>query len=169
MVLSGFNPLTLSINYINVPDIREILELEMRTVLLLASFYESTVIDIIRNCQVIQIYSTIVRSSDLKIANPNNNLLTTMIIDDPTTNYCRSVEDICIPMITRFDRLMFNFCDMEGNIMRLSGEFEPQLMIEDVYDQVPSSIPPINQFSMIEVFGNTTKKEVKLDNPLLFD
>ena len=169
MVLSGFNPLTLSINFINVPDIREILELEMRTVLLLASFYESTVIDIIRNCQVIQIYSTIVRSSDLKIANPNNNLLTTMIIDDPTTNYCRSVEDICIPMITRFDRLMFNFCDMEGNIMRLSGEFEPQLMIEDVYDQVPSSIPPINQFSMIEVFGNTTKKEVKLDNPLLFD
>ena len=64
---------------------------------------------------------------------------------------------------------MFNFCDMEGNIMRLSGEFEPQLMIEDVYDQVPSSIPPINQFSMIEVFGNTTKKEVKLDNPILFD
>ena len=31
----------------------------------------------------------------------------TMIINDPTTNYCRSVEDICIPMITRFDRLMF--------------------------------------------------------------
>ena len=169
MVLSGFNPLTLSINFINVPDIREILELEMRTVLLPASFYESTVIDIIRNCQVIQIYSTIVRSSDLKIANPNNNLLTTMIIDDPTTNYCRSVEDICIPMITRFDRLMFNFCDMEGNIMRLNGEFEPQLMIEDVYDQVPSSIPPIKQFSMIEVFGNTTKKEVKLDNPILFN
>ena len=53
--------------------------------------------------------------------------------------------------------------------MRLNGEFEPQLMIEDVYDQVPSSILPMNQFSMIEVFGNTTKKEVKLDNPLSFD
>ena len=38
-----------------------------------------------------------------------------------------------------------------------------------MYDQVPSSIPPMNQFSMIEVFGNTTKKEVKLDNPLSFD
>ena len=27
----------------------------------------------------------------------------------------------------------------------------------------------MNQFSMIDVFGNTTKKDVKLDNPLSFD
>ena len=67
------------------------------------------------------------------------------------------------------DRLMFLFRDMEGNIMQLNGEFELQLTIEDVYDQVPSSIPPMYQFSMIEVFGKTTKKEVKLDNPLSFD
>ena len=53
--------------------------------------------------------------------------------------------------------------------MRLNGEFELQLTIEDVYDQVPSSIPPMNRFSMIEVFGNTMKKEVKLDNLLSFD
>ena len=114
-------------------------------------------------------YSSLVRSSNLKIANRSNNLFTTIIIDDPTTNYCRSVEDICIPMITRFDRLMFMFCDLEGNIMRLNSEFELQLTIMYMYDQVPSSIPPMNQFSMIEVFGNTTKKEVKLDNPLSFD
>ena len=133
------------------------------------SFYVLNVIDFIRNRQVIQVYSSLVRSSDLKIVNQNNNLLNTMIINDPTTNYCRSVEDICIPMITRFDRLMFLFRDMEGNIMPLNGEFELQLTIEDVYDEVPSSIPPMNQFSMIEVFGNTTKKEVKLDNPLSFD
>ena len=125
-----------------------------------AFFYGSNVIDITRNRQVIQVYSTLVRSSYLKIANRSNNLLTTIIIDDPTTNYCRSVEDICIPMITRFDRLMFLFCDMEGNIMRLNGEFELQLTIEGVYNQVPSSILPMNQFSMIEVFGNTTKKDV---------
>ena len=92
-----------------------------------------------------------------------------MIINDPTTNYCRSVEDICIPMITRFDRLVFLFRDMEDNIMQLNGLFELQLTIEDVYDQVPSSILPMNQFSMIEVFGNTRKKDVKLDNPLSFD
>ena len=61
--------------------------------------YGSNVIEIVGNCQVIQVYSTIVRSSDLKNANQNNNLLTTIIIDDSTTNSCRSVVDICIPMI----------------------------------------------------------------------
>ena len=72
------------------------------------------------------------RSSDLKMpmANQNNNLLTTMTIDDPTTNYCRSVKDICIPMITRFDRLMFVFKDLTGNIIHLNGEFKLQLTIE---------------------------------------
>ena len=54
-------------------------------------------------------------------------------------------------------------------MIRLNGEFELQLTIEDVYDEVPSSISPMNKFSMIEVFGNTTKKEVKLDNPLSFN
>ena len=116
---------------------------------------------------MIQVYSSLVRSSDLKTSNQDNNLLTTMIIDDPTTNYYRLVEDICIPMISRFDRLKFLFRDTEGNILRLNGEFEPQLTIEDMYDQIPSSIPPMNQFIMIEVLGNTTK-EAKLYNPLSF-
>ena len=118
---------------------------------------------------MIRVYSSLVRSSDLKIANQNNNLLTTIIIDDPEAKYLRTVEDICIPIITRLDRLMFVFRDLEGNIIHLNGEFELQLTIEDVYDQVPSSILPMSQFSRIEVFGNTTKKEVKLDNPLSFD
>ena len=158
-----------SIHFTNAPDIRKILGLEGRMVILPASFYGSNVIDITRNRQVIQVYSSLVRSSDLKIANQNNNLLTTMIIDDPTANYCRSVEDICIPMITRFDRSMiFLFRDMEGNIMRLNVEFELQLTIEDVCDQMPSSIPLMNQFSMIKVLGSS-KKEMKLDNPLSFD
>ena len=158
-----------TIDFTNAPDIREILGLEGRTIILPASFYGSNVIDITRNRQVIQVYSSLVRSSDLKIANQNNNLLTTMIIDDPTTDYVHTVEDICIPMITHFDRLMFLFRDMEGDIMCLNGEFELQLTIEDVCDEVPSSIPPMNQFSMIEVFGNNSKKEVKLDNPLSFN
>ena len=58
---------------------------------------------------------------------------------------------------------------MEGNIMRLNGEFELHLTIEDVIDHVPSSILPMNQLSVIEVFGNNSKKEMKLDNPLSFD
>ena len=89
-----------------------------------------------------------------------------MIIEYSTSNYCRLVEGICIPMITRFDRLKFVFKVLEGNIVRLNGEFELQLTIEDVYDQIPSSIAPMNQFSMIEVFCNTTKKEVKVYNSL---
>ena len=122
------------IHFTNATDIREIFGLEGRIVILPDSFYGSNVIDITRNRQVIQVYSSLVRLSDLKIANQNNNLFTTMIIDYPTTYYYRSVEDICIPMITRFDRLMFVFRDMEGNILRLNGEFELQLTIEDVYD-----------------------------------
>ena len=138
-------------------------------IILPASFYGSNVIDIIRNRQVIQVYSSLVRSSDMKIANQNNNLLTTMIIDDPKDDYIRTVVDICIPMIYRFDRLMFVFKDMDDNIIHLNGEFELQLTIEDVCDQLHSSVPSTNQFSMIEVFGNNSKKEVKLDNPLSFN
>ena len=101
-----------TIDYTNAPDIREILGLEGRTVILPASFYESNVIDITRNRQVILVYSSLDPSADLKIANHSNNLLTTLIIDDPTTNYCRLMEDICLPMITRFDRLIFVFKDL---------------------------------------------------------
>ena len=158
-----------SIHFTNAPDIREILGLGRQTIVLPASFYGLNVIDITRNRQVIQVYSSLVRSSDLKIANQNNNLLTSIIIDDPEDDYIHTVADICIPMISRFDRLMIVFRDMDGNIIDLNGEFKLQLTIEDVYDQMPSSIPPMNQFNMIEVFGNTMKKEVKLDNPLSFD
>ena len=96
---------THTIDFTNAPDNREILGLKGRTVILPASFYGSNVIDITRNRQVIQVYSSLVYSSDLKIANQNNNLLTTMIIDDPKVNYLHTVEDICIPMITRFDAI----------------------------------------------------------------
>ena len=55
------------------------------------TIYGSNVIDITRNRQVIQVYSSLVRSSDLKIANQNNNLLTTMIIDDPEADYINHI------------------------------------------------------------------------------
>ena len=86
-----------------------------------------------------------------------------IIIDDPTTNDCRSVEDICKPMITRFDLLVFLFRDIEDNIMQLNGLFELQLTIEDRVEGDGEGVPIImsaNQFSMIEVFGNTKKKDV---------
>ena len=122
-----------SIDFTNTPDVREIIGLEDRIIILPASFYGSNVIDITRNRQVIQVYSSLVRSSDMKIANQNNNnLLTTMIIDDPKDDYILTVEDICILMIYRFDRLMFVFKDMDDNIIHLNGEFELRLTIEDM-------------------------------------
>ena len=140
-------------------------------IILFASFYESNVINTTCNQQVIQVYSLLVQSSDLKIANQNN-LLTTMIIDDTTTTYYRSVEDICIPTINRFDRLMCVFNDLEGNIMRLNDEFEPHLTIEDRVEGEGEGVPILmsaSQLSMIEVLGNITKKEMRLGNPLSFD
>ena len=103
-----------SIDFTNAPDVREIFGLGNHMLVLPASYYGSNVIDITRNRQVIQVYSSIVRSSDLKIANQNNNLLTTMIIDDPESEYVNN-----IPMISRFDRLIFLFRDMDGNIIHL--------------------------------------------------
>ena len=58
-----------SIHFTNATNIREILGLEGRTVILPASFYSTNVIDITRNRQVIKVYSSLVRSSDLMIAN----------------------------------------------------------------------------------------------------
>ena len=69
-----------TIDFTNARDIREIHGLIGRTVILPTSFFGSNVVDISRNRQVIQVYSLLVRSSDLKNANQNNNLLTTMII-----------------------------------------------------------------------------------------
>ena len=102
-----------------------------------------------------KVYSSLIRSYILKIANQNNNLPITMIIDDPTTNYCRSVEDICIAMITRFNRLMFVFKDLDGNIMQLNNEFKLESTIEDRVENEGEGNPnlmSVNQFSMIEVF-----------------
>ena len=159
-----------SISFSNATHIREILGIDWRTAILPASFCGSNVIDITWHRQVIRVYSWLVRSSNLKIVNQDNNLLTTIIIDDPTTNDCRSVEDICMPMITRFDRLMFLFRDMEGNIMRLSGaknsswpmrtELKVKVKVLGFHFNEP--------FSMIELFGSE-KKEVKLGNPFSFD
>ena len=77
-----------------------------------------------------------------------------MIIDDSEINDINTVIEICIPMIHRFDRLMFVLKDMDGNIIDLNGEFKLQLTIEDVCGQLHTPVPSTNQFSMIKVFGN---------------
>ena len=86
-----------------------------------------------------------------------------MIMDDSEINDINTVKEIYIPMIHRFDRLMFVIKEMNGNIMRLNGEFELQLTIEDVCDQLHTLVPSTNHFIMIEVFGNNSKNKARLE------
>ena len=67
----------------------------------------------------------------------------------------KTVEDISIPMIHRFDLLILVFKDLESNIKHLNDEFKLQLTIEDRVEGVSvSTLMSTNQFSMIEVFGH---------------
>ena len=149
------------------PEIREILGLSREVYDGL--HFGTSIIDITRNRQVVQVYSSIVRTSDLKIANQNNNLLTTMMFDDPQSNYLRKIEDVCIPICNRFDKLYFSFKDLDGNLMKLQGQFELQLTVDDVTEksQSESHLEKLSQFTLTQVC-NTPKTVVKLENPLSF-
>ena len=123
-----------SVDFSQAPDIIDILGLTETTYNPGANT-GANIIDITRNRQVIQVYSSIVRTSDLKIANQNNNLITTIIINDPQLRYLNTVEQVNIPIINRFDRIYFSFKDLDGNLMNLNADFELQLTIDDVMHQ----------------------------------
>ena len=53
----------------------------------------TNIIDITRNRQVIRVHFSLVQTFDLKIVNQNNNLITTMITDDPQARCLNTVED----------------------------------------------------------------------------
>lgn len=183
-----------TIDLSNAPDIREILGIT-ETSLTSGQTIGKNIIDITRNRQVIQVFCSIVRTSDLKIADQNNNLLTTMMIDDPQSNYFRKIEDVCIPICNQFDRLYFSFKDLDGNLVNLTGVFELQLTIDDEVaygnsatsldvatygnagtkgslaesnkSESKDSVSSFSQFSLSQVC-NTPKTVVKLENPLSF-
>lgn len=157
-----------SVDFSQAPDIIDIMGLT-ETTYNAGSNTGSNIIDITRNRQVIQVYSSIVRTSDLKIANQNNNLLTTMIINDPQVRFLNTVEQVNIPIINRFDRIYFSFKDLDGNYMQLNGDFELQLTIDDVLDnnQSENEYESYSQFSLSQVCSRS-KTEVKLDYPLSF-
>ena len=85
-------------------------------------------IDITRNQQLIQVFSSIVKTSDLKISNQNNNPLTTMMNDDLEIEQLNKVEDVNIPIM---NQLVFSFKDQNGNWMCIDGYFEFQLTIDN--------------------------------------
>ena len=89
-----------------------------------------------RNRQVIQVCSSLVQSSDLKTANQNNNLLTTMIADDPTNNYRRSIDgghlhpnddpirmnDVCVQGFEWFEHRIFRQINANNNDLARSAK-----------------------------------------------
>lgn len=70
-----------SIDFSITPDICDRIDIKQQTYSE-GEYYGDDVIDITRNQQLIQVFSSIVKTSDLKISNQNNNLVTTMMIDD---------------------------------------------------------------------------------------
>ena len=70
-----------SIDFSITPDLCDRIDIKQQTYSE-GEYYGDDVIDITRNQQLIQVFSSIVKTSDLKISNQNNNLLTTMMIDD---------------------------------------------------------------------------------------
>lgn len=155
-----------SVDFSRSPEISSILGLSKSTYLA-GQYNGENIIDITRNRQVIQVFSSIVRTSDLKIANQNNNLLTTMILDDPQKSYINTIEDVNIPICNRFDKLYFSFKTLDGKSINLYGQFELQLTINDVISEDKSKITKLSQFSIAQVC-NTPKTVVKLDRPLSF-
>lgn len=147
------------------PDIKAILGISQDH-LLSGGTYGENIIDITRNMQVIQVYSSIVKSSDLKIANQNNNLLTTIILDDPEQSFIQKIEDVHLPIVNSFDKLYFNFRDLDGNAVDIHADISFQITISDSSNNIEQEDFK-GEFSISQVC-NTAKTDVQLPNPLSF-
>lgn len=159
-----------SIDFSQAEDLRDILGLT-KNIYSSGSHYGDSIIDVTRNLQVIQVYCSLVKSSELKIANQNNNLLTTLIIEDPEKSFIQKTQDVYLPIINKFDQLYFSYRDLDGNIINLNADISFQITVEDFVKNIDNNDEDINfksQFSIAQVC-NTSKTTVKLDNTISFD
>ena len=158
------------IDFSQAEDLRDILGLT-KNIYSSGSHYGDNIIDITRNLQIIQVYCSLVKSSELKIANQNNNLLTTLIIEDPEKSFIQKIQDVYLPIINKFDQLYFSYRDLDGNIINLNADISFQITVEDVVKNDIKNDKDINfksQFSIAQVC-NTSKTTVQLDNTISFD
>lgn len=158
------------VDFSDAYDIKEILGLT-KDIYSSGTNYGDNIIDITRNMQVIQVYCSLVKSSELKIANQNNNLLTTLIIEDPEKNFIQKTQDVYLPIINKFDQLYFSYRDLNGNIINLNADISFQITVEDFVKDIKNDDENINfksQFSIAQVC-NTSKTTVQLDNTISFD
>lgn len=159
-----------SIDFSQSEDIKDILGLS-QNIYPSGSHYGDNIIDITRNMQVIQVYCSLVKSSELKIANQNNNLLTTLIIEDPEKSFIQKTQDVYLPIINKFDRLYFSYRDLDGNIIKLNADISFQITVEDFVKNIDKKDEDIyfkSQFSIAQVC-NTSRTTVQLDNTISFD
>lgn len=159
-----------SIDFSQADDLREILGLT-KNIYPSGSHYGDNIIDITKNMQVIQVYCSLVKSSELKIANQNNNLLTTLIIEDPEKSFIQKTQDVYLPIINKFDQLYFSYRDLNGNIINLNADISFQITVEDFVKDIKNDDENINfksQFSIAQVC-NTSKTTVQLDNTISFN
>ena len=158
------------IDFSQAEDLRDILGLT-KNIYSSGSHYGDNIIDVTRNLQVIQVYCSLVKSSELKIANQNNNLLTTLIIEDPEKSFIQKTQDVYLPIINKFDQLYFSYRDLDGNIINLNADISFQITVEDFVKNIDNKDEEINfksQFSIAQVC-NTSKTTVQLDNTISFD
>ena len=158
------------VDFSDAYDIKEMLGLT-KDIYSSGTNYGDNIIDITRNMQVIQVYCSLVKSSELKIANQNNNLLTTLIIEDPEKSFIQKTQDIYLPIISKFDQLYFSYRDLDGNIINLNADISFQITVEDFVKDIKNDDENINfksQFSIAQVC-NTSKTTVQLDNTISFD
>lgn len=158
------------VDFSNAYDIKEMLGLT-KDIYSSGTNYGDNIIDITRNMQVIQVYCSLVKSSELKIANQNNNLLTTLIIEDPEKSFIQKTQDVYLPIINKFDQLYFSYRDLDGNIINLNADISFQITVEDFVKNIDNNDEDINfksQFSIAQVC-NTSKTTVQLDNTISFD
>lgn len=159
-----------SIDFSQAEDLRDILGLT-KNIYSSGSHYGDNIIDVTKNLQVIQVYCSLVKSSELKIANQNNNLLTTLIIEDPEKSFIQKTQDVYLPIINKFDQLYFSYRDLDGNIINLNADISFQITVEDFVKNIDNKDEDINfksQFSIAQVC-NTSKTTVQLDNTISFD
>lgn len=158
-----------SIDFSQADDLREILGLT-KNIYPSGSHYGDNIIDITKNLQVIQVYCSLVKSSELKIANQNNNLLTTLIIEDPEKSFIQKTQDVYLPIINKFDQLYFSYRDLNGNIINLNADISFQITVEDFIKDIKNDedINFKSQFSIAQVC-NTSKTTVQLDNTISFN
>lgn len=158
------------VDFSEAEDIKEMLGLT-KNIYSSGTNYGDDIIDITRNLQVIQVYCSLVKSSELKIANQNNNLLTTLIIEDPEKSFIQKTQDVYLPIINKFDQLYFSYRDLDGNIINLNADISFQITVEDFVKDIKNDDEDINfksQFSIAQVC-NTSRTTVQLDNTISFD